>query len=153
MIKPPSERERHAVNMRVLKSYEPSLVEIRTTASYVVIYSKEKTTSEWEKEEYEGTLFLIIRNMGLHPQLFLLNRLSMDNFIVDITSTTKVSKQSPYLLLHGVKDIGIWFHDPSQLDTFYQQIILMVRQRATVSPAVQQPFHSPMGYLDQYVRG
>ncbi|KAJ3166000.1 mRNA-decapping enzyme 1B [Irineochytrium annulatum] len=103
---------RNAVNLKVLRRYDPTIRSILDSSSHVVVYDFDPVNQSWTKKGIEGTLFITTRSPPApvngarqHPHqnhtshtLFILNRLSTENFVQPIDVDTEVQILGDYVI-------------------------------------------------------
>ena len=103
------------MNLDALQQRDPYITDIVDTASQVALYSFNSKTSEWEKTEIEGSLFVYKRSASPTHGFMILNRLGLTNQIEPITKELEFQLQDPFLLYRNSKAIyGIWFYDQDE---------------------------------------
>jgi hypothetical protein len=121
-VAPPS-RSVEELNFRVLKGWYPELLAIEHITPYAVLYTIEDGAEQWEKVDIEGTLFicqLLPSPAGAERFcVIILNRRSLDNFFLELTSDEEIEISDPYIILQGDGPVyGLWIHaDPPPAST------------------------------------
>ena len=115
---PPPDRSIAELNMLVLRRYLPDIEHIISIAPFAVVYLFSPDTQQWEKSGHEGTLFVcqLSAEATGHARykVFILNRKSLDNFLVELTSGEDIEITSDYVILQipGEEDTpniyGLW---------------------------------------------
>ena len=80
-------------NLTVLKKHDPRITRVLHTAGHAVVYvykEEEGAASPWERHNVEGALFVVERSAEPRHQLLILNRLSTDNLVENITADFSV---------------------------------------------------------------
>lgn len=93
---PPPARDNTELSLWVLRRYRPSIRSILAIAANAVAYSFQESTQAWEKHGVEGTMFVCDQEPAVAPDgralpsvcVFILNRRSMDNLVVDLLRVT-----------------------------------------------------------------
>jgi len=106
------------LNTNVLRKHYPHIKRVLATSTHVAIYAFYDNNSTWGREEIEGALFVVERDIPPQYQLIVLNRLNTVNMVEDITHTCEIQKATePYYLFFcndaGIT-FGIWFYDDSE---------------------------------------
>ncbi|KAF8976598.1 hypothetical protein BDQ17DRAFT_1441027 [Cyathus striatus] len=73
----PASRYNH--NLKVLRRRDPSIISIFDQFSHVCLYHH--NGNKWEKQGYEGTMFLYERNAYPPYGFYILNRVGMDDHV------------------------------------------------------------------------
>lgn len=76
-------------NLGVLKKHDRNISRVLHTAGHAVVYvykDDEGAESPWERHNVEGALFVVERTSAPRYQLWILNRLSTNNLVENITS-------------------------------------------------------------------
>jgi mRNA-decapping enzyme 1B len=118
------EEARKQANLRTLQravaaSLEKDMViaDILATATHVVLYEFELSSSNWTKANVEGSLFLAETSNQLH-KLIILNRNTPENFILSVDASLQIQQESPpYVILKessSSRILGIWFHNDEE---------------------------------------
>ncbi|KAF9168566.1 hypothetical protein DFQ26_005597 [Actinomortierella ambigua] len=89
---------RKAVNLSVLKRHDPNIAEIIDTSSYVVVYQFDEASQSWTKKGVEGTMFVFTRTTSPSFGFYIMNRLSIENFMVDLTGDLALQLTSDYII-------------------------------------------------------
>lgn len=96
-----------------IKRVDPYVKDILTTSTHVALYKFNPVSSEWEKTETEGALFLYSRNGEPFHSIMIMNRLNTNNLIEPIVKEFEYQMQPPFLLYRNSKNkiFGIWFYN------------------------------------------
>jgi len=101
----------NVLNLSVLRRIDPSIALLLRVSSYVTVYTHEDNS--WRKKDVEGAFFVVKRVCAPEYSLFVLNRLSMDNFAQYLTPNIRVQMVQPFLMLYNGPVVhGIFFHTP-----------------------------------------
>ncbi|KAJ3106832.1 mRNA-decapping enzyme 1B [Phlyctochytrium planicorne] len=108
-------KARNAVNLKVLRRYEPEIVAIADSSSHIVIYDFNTKSKTWAKKGIEGTLFLMQRASAPYYSMFVLNRLSTENFKKDLSAAMEVQVLGDYVIFRTDDDLvqGLWMYEAS----------------------------------------
>mmetsp|Transcript_19797 Transcript_19797/g.31943 ORF Transcript_19797/g.31943 Transcript_19797/m.31943 type:complete len:266 (+) Transcript_19797:169-966(+) len=150
-----NEQARKEANLRLLqRSMDRSISNILGSATHVVLYNFDQSSSSWEKSNAEGSLFLAVRPSGY--LLVILNRNSPDNYPIELTKDFQLQNNDPYLIIKnydqgtGMGTIrGIWFpnaNERTQMNDLLTEVLQVLRsspegtqlpppQSATATPA------------------
>lgn len=126
-----SELKRQA-NLRSLQRIDPKILDLGTTVSHVVLYEFSLSKKTWEKNNIEGSLFVVKRQDNPIFKLIVLNRSSNENLEVPITSTFQMQKADVYLIFRDGSNAneavrGIWFHDGEERENFVRYVENVVK--------------------------
>ncbi|XP_052090278.1 mRNA-decapping enzyme 1B-like [Mytilus californianus] len=111
------------MNLAALQQRDPYITDIVDTASQVALYSFSSKSSEWERTEIEGSLFVYKRSASPTHGFMILNRLGLTNQIEPITKDLEFQLQDPFVLYRNSKAIyGIWFYDKDECARIGQMI-------------------------------
>ncbi|PHH92944.1 hypothetical protein CDD83_3434 [Cordyceps sp. RAO-2017] len=122
---PPPPRTNTELNLSVLQRYLPSIQSILSIAANAVVYTFAAASESWDKSGIEGTLFVCAQSSlpddaSHRPRacVFVLNRRSLDNLVVDLARVTHVEIMDELIILRvegdreeGEKVLGIWIHN------------------------------------------
>lgn len=113
-------RTNEELNLSVLQRHDPSVHQILSVAPYAVVYTFNTSSSAWEKQGTEGTLFVcsLLPPVG-GPQIerynvIVLNRRGLENFSSELCSVDSIEDTDDYVILQvdnedGSTDIfGLW---------------------------------------------
>lgn len=108
-----NKRQRTQFNINVLKRYDQHVENIVEQASHVVVYDFDEYSNKWEKRGFEGTLFLLKRNQSPFFSLFILNRLSPENFYQTITPGMQFEQMGDYYIYQIPEQpiMGFWIYE------------------------------------------
>ncbi|KXX78774.1 mRNA-decapping enzyme 1B [Madurella mycetomatis] len=158
----PPIRDNNELCLSVLRRYQPTIRSLLAIASNAVVYTFLESTGGWEKYGVEGTLFVCDQEPIVAPGtgqvlprvcVFVLNRRSMDNLVVDLLKVSDCEMAGELLVFRlegdgtandsnsnnnggeggtgGKKVFGIWIHeDESNPRTVYTSAILGAWQQA-----------------------
>jgi len=128
---------RRAVNLNVLQRHDKNICEIIDSASHVVVYEFSRQTNEWSKRGVEGTLFLFRRSLPPTFGFFVMNRLSVENFIGFIAETKELQITEKFIIYRTHPDyiFGIWMYEASDRTRIGN--ILLSFQRKTIDPTTE----------------
>ena len=115
-----NEHARKEANLRLLqRSMDRSISNILGSATHVVLYNFDQSSSSWEKSNVEGSLCLAVRPSGY--LLVILNRNSPDNYPIELTKDFQLQNNDPYLIIKNYdpttgagKIRGIWFPNANE---------------------------------------
>ncbi|KAM0705045.1 hypothetical protein Q7P35_007832 [Cladosporium inversicolor] len=133
LIAPPPSRTNTELNLLVLRRYCPDVERIVQIAPFAVVYSFSPETQGWEKIGTEGTLF-VCQLAGANYSRYsviILNRKSLDNFIVELVSAESVEITDSYVILQdtgadGVEQIyGLWIFSEENTKPTTQEVVAM----------------------------
>ena len=133
LIAPPPSRTNTELNLLVLRRYCPDVERIVQIAPFAVVYSFSPETQGWEKIGTEGTLF-VCQLAGANYSRYsviILNRKSLDNFIVELVSAESVEITDSYVILQdtgadGVEQIyGLWIFSEENTTPTTQEVVAM----------------------------
>lgn len=132
-IAPPPSRTNTELNLLVLRRYCPDVEGIVQIAPFAVVYSFSPETQGWEKIGTEGTLFVCQLAGPSHTRysVIILNRKSLDNFIVELVSAENVEITESYVILQtpetdGSEQIyGIWMFSEENVKPSTQDVVAM----------------------------
>ncbi|KAK9762304.1 hypothetical protein K7432_012105 [Basidiobolus ranarum] len=104
---------RRAANLNVLQRLDRNITEILDSSSHVVVYKFDNDTQSWTKKGVEGTMFLFKREISPKYGFFVMNRLSIDNFIVYLNGNMDLQITTDFIIYRtGEEDIhGIWMYE------------------------------------------
>ena len=104
------------VNLSVLQRQDKDVVSILDRAAHVVIYCFDQESEKWERRGVEGALFVATRQQAPLYRVYVLNRLSPDTFMEDLTAQFAVQMSKPYLMYrnHNQEINGIWFYEDAE---------------------------------------
>ncbi|KAG0236556.1 hypothetical protein BGW42_003211 [Actinomortierella wolfii] len=105
---------RKAVNLSVLKRHDPNIAEIIDTSSYVVVYQFDESSQSWP---FYIENFCCDRSTTPTYGFFIMNRLSIENFMVDLTGDLALQLTSDYIIYSDDQNIhGIWIYEAQDRD-------------------------------------
>ena len=152
---PPSDRTDEELNLSVLRRYSRDVLRLEYVAPYVVVYRFMPESLNWEKSGVEGSTFLCAlkpnEGYGYRCAVVVLNRRSLENFIVELHSEDDVEMSEEYIILKteakGQTAIyGLWvFREPPPSSTahhpeeFAKKIVACVAKVEQRKVAVAAP--------------
>jgi hypothetical protein len=105
-------RTNEELNLSVLQRHDPSVHQILSVAPFAVVYTFNPTSSTWEKQGTEGTLFVcsLLPLVG-GPQIeryscIVLNRRGLENFSSELFSAESVQVTDDYVILQVEAEDG-----------------------------------------------
>ncbi|KAH8702407.1 hypothetical protein BGW36DRAFT_290016 [Talaromyces proteolyticus] len=100
---PPPVRSNEELNIAVLRRHNPAITSILSLAPYVVIYSFNPESQQWEKNGVEGSMFVCQLVQGLYGEerysVFVLNRRGLNNFDLHLTDENNVEVTDEFVIL------------------------------------------------------
>jgi hypothetical protein len=107
-LAPSPTRTNTELNLLVLRRYVPDTERIISIAPFAVVYLFSPETQQWEKSGVEGTLFVCQLSGPQHPRynVVILNRKSLDNFIMELVSGEDIEITEQYVILQVIGDDG-----------------------------------------------
>ncbi|KAL2268943.1 hypothetical protein VTJ83DRAFT_3789 [Remersonia thermophila] len=152
---PQPARDNTELSLRVLRRYRPKIQSILAVAANAVAYHFLESTQGWEKHGVEGTLFVCDQDPVITPTghtlphvcVFILNRRSMDNLVIDLLNVTDCEVVGELIVFRladeasqkapGEEDgsakkiIGLWLHaDESNTRELHASLITAAWQQA-----------------------
>jgi hypothetical protein len=132
-VGPPPSRTNTELNLLVLRRYCPAVERIVQIAPFAVVYSFSPETQGWEKIGTEGTLFVCQLGGAVFSRysVIILNRKSLDNFVVELVSAERVEITDSYVILQspnaeGVEQIyGLWIFSEENALPSTQEVVAM----------------------------
>nr|ACO15328.1 mRNA-decapping enzyme 1B [Caligus clemensi] len=115
------------MNFKALKRVDPYIEKIEDFATQVALYKY--ASSEWEKLDIEGTLFVNRRQDDPKYGFIILNRLSDKNLVEPVTKELDFQVHTPFLLYKNKEGsiFGIWFFDPKECERIHKKMESYVR--------------------------
>lgn len=102
-----------SMNVSAIRLVDRLVCDIVDTATHVVLYEFNHKSSEWEKTNAEGALFIYSRNGNPRYKIIVLNRLNTHNLVEPVDEGIDLQLQEPFLLYRNSRGEihGIWFYD------------------------------------------
>ncbi|KIJ61463.1 hypothetical protein HYDPIDRAFT_115942 [Hydnomerulius pinastri MD-312] len=97
-----SSASRYMANMKVVRSRDRSIVSIFDQFSHVCVYHH--NGDKWEKQGYEGSMFLYERDSYPPYGLYIMNRVGMDDYIQRLYPEDSVGVHGSYLMMRHYPD-------------------------------------------------
>ncbi|KAG2144135.1 uncharacterized protein EDB93DRAFT_1321646 [Suillus bovinus] len=97
-----SSQSRYISNMKVVRRRDPSIVSIFDQFSHVCVYHH--NGDKWEKQGYEGSMFLYERDSYPPYGLYILNRVGMDDYIQRLYPEDGIGAHGSYLMMRHYPD-------------------------------------------------
>lgn len=140
---PPPTRSNTELNLLVLRRYVPDIEAIIAIAPFAVVYHFSEAAGGWEKSGHEGTLFvcqLAADESGYaRYNVVILNRKSLDNFIVELRSGEDVEITEEYVILQvqGEDGVlagiyGLWLFEDGEDGTSTRTVVANAIQECAV---------------------
>ena len=137
---------RYQINLRVLKRLNNLITTIINTASHAVLYEFNRDTNQWVKLNIEGPIFTYKKLELSYTGLFILNRLDLENFEMELLNCV-VTYKDPYIMLQDQEKIyGIWIHDSIERETMFDFIKKGIAQ--ALNPPTPE-MNVPPGFEDR----
>ncbi|MCJ1289876.1 hypothetical protein MMC34_001409 [Xylographa carneopallida] len=128
---PPIQRTDEELNLSVLQRHNRDVIWLEYVAPYAVVYQFSSESQQWEKSGIEGTAFLCgLLPMEDYPQRYevtVLNRRGLDNFALELFSSSDVEVTEEYIILNSTHDgvphvYGLWvFSEPPPSSTSHHR--------------------------------
>jgi len=130
------------LNLSVLQRLDSNIVEVLDTAAHVTLYIFQ---GEWKKKDVEGSLFIVKRSISPHYQLIVMNRLSTQNMVDDISPQFQLQIADPYVIYKNAsKEInGIWFYSSEEREAITRTIERIIQSFSTPTNSPNYPATSP----------
>ncbi|THU91430.1 PH domain-like protein, partial [Dendrothele bispora CBS 962.96] len=94
-----SPETRYQYNLKVLRRRDPSIISILDQFSHVCVYHH--NGERWEKNGYEGSMFLYERNSYPPYGFYILNRMGMDDHIQRLYPWDRITAQNSITMLRS----------------------------------------------------
>ena len=110
---------KRTTNLAVLQKLNPNVLEIIGDATHVALYSFEAAAAKWERMGIEGACFVTRCAQSPFYNLFVLNKMGDEDFVIDIKTIINIKLQPPYVMLRysgtsATCIVGLWFHDDDE---------------------------------------
>ncbi|KAI9490769.1 hypothetical protein BDB00DRAFT_874942 [Zychaea mexicana] len=131
--------KRQTLNLTVLQRHDPSIIDICDQSPHAVVYKFIQDKNSWDKMGVEGVLFLVKRQTAPTYALFILNRLSMDNFCLYLSDIRDLSLADEFLICQTSegKACGLWLFEEKDRQRFLDRI-LQLRKTMDANPVQTQ---------------
>ncbi|KAH8549192.1 hypothetical protein BGW37DRAFT_124118 [Umbelopsis sp. PMI_123] len=118
---------RKEANLSVLKRHDPSIVDLLDQSSHAVVYCFDQSKAGWAKKGIEGTVFLIKRNASPYYGIYILNRLSIDNYRLLLTDDMVIELQDEYIIYQTPSDdiCCLWLYEVDDRARICKEMINM----------------------------
>ncbi|KAF2715147.1 PH domain-like protein [Pleomassaria siparia CBS 279.74] len=141
-VSPPPPRSNEELNLSVLRRHYPDVTALRHVAPYAVLYAFNLDTEQWEKIGIEGTLFVCELTPSLSGadrfSVVILNRRSLDNFAMELTSEAEMEITDEYVILQGDQVYGLWiFSEPPPSSTANTRVETAEKIKALATQAAE----------------
>lgn len=115
-------------NLAALQRIDSSITSILYLCKYVVLYKLDLSTQQWQKCNTEGVCFIVSHSNQSQHTLIILNRKSIDNYILSIKSSMKYELNQQYIfyMLNEHDIFNLCHYDINDAQNMYnliQQII------------------------------
>ncbi|XP_067907831.1 mRNA-decapping enzyme 1A isoform X2 [Heterodontus francisci] len=142
------------ISLSALKQNDPFISSIVDVTSQVALYTFNPKTSEWEKTDVEGTLFVYTRSASPYHGFTIMNRLNMTNLVEPINKDLEFQLQDPFLLYRNsnLSIYSIWFYDKNDCHRIAQlmsKVVQMEAQRAQQESPGRTTPNKPNGYDEE----
>ncbi|KAI8982325.1 hypothetical protein BDF20DRAFT_866276 [Mycotypha africana] len=89
---------RKKLNLDVLKRHDPNICDILDQSAHAVVYKFDIDKASWEKLGYEGVIFLTQGKSAPYFGLYILNRLSIENFSLQLTDFEEINLTDEFII-------------------------------------------------------
>mmetsp|Transcript_9992 Transcript_9992/g.15040 ORF Transcript_9992/g.15040 Transcript_9992/m.15040 type:complete len:218 (-) Transcript_9992:32-685(-) len=125
-----------SANLTVLQRIDQSIKSIVGHATHVSVYV---FTTEWERKDVEGALFIVERSNYPHHQIIIMNRQNMNNMTQAVSDKLKLDVNQ-YLMFQSEEPCeygsqitvstahGIWFHSDEERDNISSILTKIVQE-------------------------
>ncbi|KAI9264864.1 hypothetical protein BDA99DRAFT_507110 [Phascolomyces articulosus] len=135
--------KRQTLNLTVLERHDSSIVDICDQSPHAVVYKFIRDKNSWDKMGVEGVLFLVKRKTAPTYALFILNRLSMDNFCLYLSDIRDLSLADEFLICQTSEGqaCGLWLFEEKDRQRFLDRILELRKtmESNSVPPQMQVP--------------
>ncbi|XP_053720200.1 mRNA-decapping enzyme 1B isoform X2 [Synchiropus splendidus] len=113
-----------------LQRLDPYIRTIVDETSQVALYTFNSQSSQWEKTEVEGTLFIYNRLTSPCYGFTIMNKLNMQSVTEAITQDLDLQLQEPFLLYRNARSVihGIWFYERWECRRVADLMKLLIQQ-------------------------
>lgn len=120
------------ISLSALQQNDPFISSIVDVTSQVALYNFNPKSSEWEKTDIEGTLFVYTRSASPYHGFTIMNRLNMKNLVEPINKDLEFQFQDPFLLYRNsnLSIYSIWFYDKNDCQRIAQLMAKVVQMEA-----------------------
>ncbi|KAI8983796.1 hypothetical protein BDB01DRAFT_722178 [Pilobolus umbonatus] len=89
---------RKKLNLEVLRRHDSDICSILDQSPHAVVYKFDTEKKSWEKLGYEGVIFLTQRKSAPYFSLFVLNRLSIENFSLHLNDFQEINLTDEFII-------------------------------------------------------
>jgi len=109
-------------NLEVLSRRDSSIKGVLDTAGHVVLYQFNELEQSWDRKQVEGSLFVVVRSEAPLHQFVVLNRLSSNNLVENVTADFQMELTEQFLLYRNEKQEinGIWFYNTAEREAIFK---------------------------------
>ncbi len=107
-----------ALNLRPLQRLDPLTQAVLFTGKHTVLYRLDRLSEQWERDNVEGPFFLVQRSAAPFHSLVILNRLSLDPWVLPLQADMRFELQEAhYLFIQSAAGVvGVWFYEQSDAE-------------------------------------
>ncbi|KAI9285139.1 hypothetical protein BC943DRAFT_278612 [Umbelopsis sp. AD052] len=118
-------KARKAANLSVLRRHDSSIIDLLDQSSHAVVYCFDQSKAGWAKKGIEGTVFLIKRNVPPHYGIYILNRLSIDNYRLLLTDDLVIELQDEYIIYQTPSEdiCCLWLYEVDDRERICKEMI------------------------------
>ena len=137
-------------HLAVLKRIDSATVEVLAHAGHVVLYEFEQDKQQWKRKGVEGPLFIYKRSCEPRVRIVVLNRLSTENLVQDLSADFQFEEMEPYLIYRAAEGKGkgddgatkvingIWFYQAEERTALAQKMRQVLKAMRRVADMASQ---------------
>mmetsp|Transcript_11595 Transcript_11595/g.28568 ORF Transcript_11595/g.28568 Transcript_11595/m.28568 type:complete len:264 (-) Transcript_11595:319-1110(-) len=118
-----------AAILNTLRNEDERVTAVLATVKFTAVYELHNHASqpEWRPLDVGGSLFFVQRNpessKSVTHKIIVLNRQSLDNFVLDVIGNMILEKQDKYLFVETKGRVyGFWFYHDTDQETCYRML-------------------------------
>jgi hypothetical protein len=106
--------------LNTLQAEDPDVISVLASSVHTALYSFDAVKSEWERCKVEGAGFVVRRRSAPTSCFIILNKVSIENYTLDLSHVSKIKLQAPYLMVRYTGEqkkptiLGLWFHEEEE---------------------------------------
>ncbi|KAI8369724.1 hypothetical protein BD560DRAFT_330082 [Blakeslea trispora] len=116
---------RKKLNLEVLKRHDPNISDILDQSAHAVVYKFDTEKTIWEKLGYEGVIFLTQGKNAPYFGLYVLNRLSIENFSLHLTDFEEINLTDEFIIYQTSEGVAnaLWLYEKKDRERILAKIL------------------------------
>ncbi|KAG1469358.1 hypothetical protein G6F56_003304 [Rhizopus delemar] len=131
---------RKKLNLEVLRRHDANITDILDQSAHAVVYKFDIEKKNWEKLGYEGVMFLTKGKCHPYFSLYVLNRLSIENYCLHLTDFEEINLTDEFIIYQTTEGeaCALWLFEKKDRERILSKV-QQLHEGIKSLPSTQKP--------------